>query len=75
MTNTRGMSEGERWSYRIRQETSPPPNEFLDSLIAIDGMDIESRHMVADCLMVDLLISLGYHNAMRLFESWVKWYA
>lgn len=37
--------------------------------------DYEVRHGQADSYLCQVLIDLGYIEAVQLYTSWVKWYA
>ena len=52
------------------------PEEFKEAMEkAIKGPDIEANHADADDLMCKLLISLGYGEGIKVYESEERWYA
>ena len=53
------------------------PDQFTELMRAAAGGpgDAEDAHMRVDALMVDLLRSLGYGDAMDIVENMVRWYA
>lgn len=57
------------------------PEEFADKMLRIykeeylDKGDIEDVHFYMDAAIGELLISLGYEEAVYIFENTEKWYA
>ena len=51
------------------------PDEFLERMKAIESESPEYFHVNADELMCDLLRSLGYGDAVDIFEEHERWYA
>lgn len=56
-------------------EVLPTPREFLNMMQSEKSGDIEVAHGNMDDLMVKLLRTLGYGDAMDVFEMQDKWYA
>ena len=53
------------------------PEEFADAMrfLYLNDADEESRHISMDNLMCDLLVSLGYAEAVMIFKVTEKFYA
>lgn len=51
------------------------PQEMANAMRDIDSGDQEGDHCDADDLMVRVLRSLGYGEAMDIYEKMDKWYA
>ena len=52
------------------------PKEAADRMRQIDeDEDTESGHMMADDLFCEILKSLGYDEAVDIFDNMDKWYA
>ena len=74
-------------SFRVKKTMSY--ETFADAMREIAEMDVivnektgtkttvdeEIRHVMADGLMMDLLISLGYEEGVEVFDAMDKWYA
>lgn len=51
------------------------PEDFARKMFhCADGCDQEDRHMLADNIMCDLLINLGYGKGVKIFKKMEKWY-
>lgn len=46
-----------------------------ENLQAMGSLDKETLHSHADNLLVGTLRTLGYSEAMDIYENWIKWYA
>jgi hypothetical protein len=54
------------------------PEEFVDVIKMIRvsyAGDSEAFHAKTDDAMEDLLVSLGYHDAIEVIRSGTRWYA
>lgn len=52
------------------------PDEFKEKMnLIVSKKNIESGHVEMDSLMCDLLITLGYGEGVKIFDSVEKWYA
>ena len=52
------------------------PEEFKNRMAEIaDGRDREEGHVIADDLLCDVLIQLGYDEGVTIYSSMDKWYA
>jgi len=51
------------------------PAEFLDAMKQAAAMyDTQHSHALADTFMCELLMRLGYHEGVEIFEQMEKWY-
>lgn len=59
------------------EETITPEEfkEWMEYLVISNPGDPETFHMLADGLMMDLLIQLGYIDGIKVFMNAKKWYA
>ena len=52
------------------------PEEFKNKMIELSkDDDIEDRHINMDCLMGEVLRSLGYGEGVDIFDKTDMWYA
>lgn len=51
------------------------PEELKEALRDIDVTDVEAAHSQSDLLLVKTLRSLGYYEAMDVYELMEKWYS
>lgn len=59
---------------RFKDKTSP--EVFKESMERInDGHDTESKHVIADEYMCELLTALGYGEGVEIFKNMDKWYS
>ena len=49
--------------------------EYTARLAGLIGGDTESSHIVADHLLCELLVKLGYVEVVDRFKALKKWYA
>lgn len=57
-------------------DTSPAHvAKLMQSIIDFNGDDQERCHVEMDQLLMDLLETLGYDEAVKIFRSEPKWYA
>ena len=51
------------------------PDEFANMMRACHVGDPEGDHSMADKVIMNLLITLGYSEGVKVFDDMVKWYA
>lgn len=64
-----------------KDQPVPTPEEFADKMLAIykkdwlENEDEEDVHYHMDTAITDLLLALGYEEAVYIFDNTKKWYA
>jgi hypothetical protein len=51
------------------------PEQFEAAMKTVLPLDTEDRHAMADAIMCELLIHLGYEAGVKVFQNMGKWYA
>ena len=51
------------------------PQEFKEKMKELESYDTEYRHIKADELMCQLLISLGYEEGIEIYSNFLMWYS
>lgn len=52
------------------------PKDFADKMRELDQNDnVETKHILADNLIIKLLVQLGYQDGAKVFQDMAKWYS
>jgi hypothetical protein len=63
------------YQFMTKEERIKATVETLEEVTRTFGRDIEGAHSMADDILCNLLVSLGYKEVVDAWEEVPKWYA